>query len=55
MPGLKCHLCDRSVPYRDLGDAYLDKISQTRTVANLKRRIERLGYQVSLEPKAQAA
>ena len=40
---------------QDLGETYLDQISQTRTVANLKRRIERLGYQVTLEPKAQAA
>jgi hypothetical protein len=41
--------------YRDLGEAYLDQISQTRTVANLKRRLERLGYNVTLEPKAKPA
>ena len=29
---------------------YLDQIGQTRTVANLKRRLERLGYHVILEP-----
>ena len=40
----------KNLPYRDLGEAYLDQISQTRTVANLKRRLERLGYRVTLEP-----
>jgi hypothetical protein len=40
------------LPYRDLGEAYLDQIGQTRTVANLKRRLERLGYRVTLEPNA---
>ena len=49
------HMLAAGIDYRDLGEAYLDQIGQTRTVANLKRRIERLGYQVSLEPKAQAA
>ena len=34
---------------------YLDQISQTRTVANLKRRLERLGFQVTLQSKAQSA
>src|SRR5215475_8986746 len=40
----------RGLGYRELGDAYLDQLDKTRTVGNLKRRIERLGYQVSLEP-----
>ena len=39
----------KGLPYRDLGEAYLDQIGQTRTVANLKRRLERLGYRVILE------
>ena len=43
------------VAYRDLGEAYLDQISERRTVANLKRRLERLGYHVVLEPSAEAA
>jgi len=47
------HMLERNRPYRDLGEAYLDQISQTRTVANLKRRLERLGYKVTLEPNAQ--
>lgn len=49
------HMLAKNLPYRDLGEAYLDQISQTRTVANLKRRLERLGYRVILEPKAKPA
>jgi transposase len=48
------HMLAKNLPYRDLGQAYLDQISQTRTVANLKRRLERVGYRVTLEPNAQA-
>ena len=44
------HMLARGLGYRELGGAYLDQLDKTRTVANLKRRIERLGYQVSLEP-----
>ena len=43
------HMLAKGLPYRDLGEAYLDQIGQTRTVANLKRRLERLGYRVILE------
>jgi transposase len=49
------HMLAKGVPYKDLGDAYLDQIGHTRTLANLKRRIERLGYHVVLEPQAVAA
>jgi transposase len=48
------HMLAKGVPYRELGEAYLDQLSQARTVANLKRRLERLGYHVVLEPKAVA-
>jgi transposase len=47
------HMLAKNLPYHDLGEAYLDQIGQTRTVANLKRRLERLGYKVTLEPNAQ--
>ena len=47
------HMLAKNLPYQDLGEAYLDQIGQTRTVANLKRRLERLGYKVTLEPNAQ--
>jgi transposase len=49
------HMLAGGVAYRDLGDAYLDQIGERRTVANLKRRLERLGYHVALEPTAEAA
>jgi hypothetical protein len=49
------HMLAKGLPYRDLGEAYLDQIAQTRTVANLKRRLERLGYHVTLEREAHAA
>jgi transposase len=48
------HMLAKNLPYRDLGEAYLDQIGQSRTVANLKRRLGRLGYRVTLEPNAQA-
>jgi len=48
------HMLSRGLPYRDLGEAYLDQLDQTRTAANLKRRLERLGYLVSLQPKEAA-
>ena len=38
--------------YRDLGAAYLDQIGQRRTVANLQRRLERIGYHVTLQKTA---
>ena len=49
------HMLAKGVGYREIGEAYLDQISQTRTVANLKRRLERLGFQVTLQSKAQSA
>ncbi|MGH7190994.1 MAG: IS110 family transposase, partial [Acetobacteraceae bacterium] len=49
------HMLARRVDYHDLGEADFDQIRQTRTVAHLKRRLERLGYHVTLEPGPQAA
>jgi hypothetical protein len=48
------HMLAKNFPYRDLGEAYLDQIGQSRTVSTLKRRLEHLGYRVILEPNAQA-
>jgi hypothetical protein len=45
----------KGLAYHDLGEAYLDQIGQSRTVANLKRRLERLGYHVTLGRATQAA
>jgi transposase len=49
------HMLTKRVGYHDLGEAYLDQIRQTRTVATLKHRLERLGFQVTLEPVSQTA
>jgi len=40
------HMLAKNLPYRDRGEASLDRIGQTRTVANLKCRLERRGYRV---------
>ena len=45
----------KGMSYRELGEAYLDQVDQTRTVANLKRRLERLGYIVTLRPNEEGA
>jgi transposase len=38
-------------PYKDLGVAYLDKLDVRRIKTNLVRRLERLGYQVTVTPR----
>ena len=43
------------LPYRDLGEAYLDQIDQARTTVYLKRRLERLGFIVTLQPQEATA
>jgi transposase len=40
----------RKQPYQDLGTAYFDQLEQHRVQQRLVRRLERLGYQVSLQP-----
>jgi transposase len=44
------HMLAHGVPYQELGAAFLDQRDHTRVVANLQRRIERLGYHVTLAP-----
>ena len=46
-------LC-RHEPYRELGANYFDTRRQAHVVDQLTRRIERLGYRVTLEPIAAA-
>ena len=46
------HMLDEGVDYRDLGEAYLDRLGHRITTGNLVRRLERLGYTVQLQPKA---
>jgi transposase len=43
-------LLTRKQPYQDLGAAYFDSLEQQRVERRLVRRLERLGYRVSLEP-----
>jgi len=40
-----------NVGFRELGDTYLDRLDRSRTTANLRRRLERLGYDVTLSPR----
>jgi transposase len=42
------HMLQTGSPYRELGDTYLDNLNTQRVTANLVRRLERLGYAVSL-------
>ena len=44
------HVLARKPPYQDLGTAYVDKLAQHRVQQRLVPRVERLGYQVSLQP-----
>ncbi len=39
-------------PYADLGDDYFDKLDASRIERHHVRRLEQLGYTVSLAPKA---
>jgi transposase len=49
------HMLSKKVPYQDLGEAYLDKLNQHHLKRNLVRRLERLGYGVTLQPQAAPA
>lgn len=46
------HMLSTGRPYHDLGAAYLDRVEKRRTTRNLLRRLERLGYDVTIQPKA---
>ena len=48
-------LKDPLVEYRDLGPTYLDKLAPERTKHNLVKRLEQLGFRVTLEPAPGAA
>jgi hypothetical protein len=45
------HVLTRKPPDQDLGVAYVDKLDQHRIEQRLVRRLEPLGYQVSLPPR----
>ena len=44
------HILTRRQPYHELGVAYFDQLDQQRVEQRLVRRLERLGYTVSLQP-----
>jgi hypothetical protein len=41
-----------STPYKDLGATYLDGLEKRRITRTLVRRLERLGYEVTIGLKA---
>lgn len=43
------HMLGSGQPYHELGDLYLDQLKQQNVTRTLVRRLERLGYKVSLE------
>ena len=43
------HMLSQHVSYNDLGDLYLDKLNKQHLTRNLVRRLERLGFQVTLQ------
>lgn len=49
------HMFSQNVSYNDLGDLYLDKLNTHHVTRNLVRRLERLGYSVTLTPQQTAA
>ena len=46
------HMLASGAPFRDLGESYLDQQARRRTTANLVRRLNGLGYDVMLQPRA---
>ena len=48
------HMLTSGAPFRDLGEASLDQQARRRTTANLIRRLNTLGYDVMLQPRASA-
>ena len=44
------HILTRRQPYRDMGATYFDKLERHRVEHRLVHRLERMGYQVILQP-----
>src|SRR3954453_13491920 len=45
-------MLSRNEGFRDLGEAYLDRLAEKRVTLRLVERLNALGYQVELKPKA---
>jgi hypothetical protein len=41
-----------NLPYRELGETYLDRLTEWRVTYNLTRRLRALGYEVTLTKAA---
>ncbi|HEX6010665.1 MAG TPA: hypothetical protein VFY87_02450 [Geminicoccaceae bacterium] len=46
------HMLARGVPFRDLGEAFLDQATRAQTAKRLVRRLGDLGFEVLLRPRA---
>jgi hypothetical protein len=46
------HMLSQNVSYNDLGDLYLDKLNKHHLTRDLVHRLQRLGFQVTLQLKA---
>jgi hypothetical protein len=44
------HMLAEGVPFRELGEAFLDQQARQRTVRHLLSRLDHLGYDVMLRP-----
>jgi len=49
------HMLSQNVSYNDLGDLYLDNLNKHHLTRNLVRRLQRLGYSVTVTPLDAAA
>ena len=49
------HMLSQNVSYNDLGDLYLDNLNKHHLARNLVRRLEHLGYSVTLSSQDAAA
>lgn len=43
------HMIKKNEPYKDLGPNYLENLNKGRTIKNLKKRMESLGFEVELK------
>ena len=48
------HMLAETIPFQELGEAFLDQQASKRTTTNLVRRLNNLGYDVLLRPKVAA-
>ena len=48
------HMLAKTVPFQELGEAFLDQQARTRTTTNLVQHLNNFGYDVLLRPKVAA-